>query len=291
MLSPEVILMIMLALQPAGRSIYSQTVVEQDAGPGCEQKNSLLCAMPKPNPQWDGKYTRPETAEEGTVRYAMIATTIYAVAHEMTWHAHPRCKPASVARWGNAKAPEECVAAWRERPWQGNTEQLIGYLLAVSFNESGFRRDVHAGIGKMSRGDPDKHGKGQSWGLGQRKLGASGLGQTQRGWAATQLVGLDEESTRRALVTITDGISRGRNACRSRLISSATGPTCVFGVYGGIWAPTGDKRIILRVKTLNRITELGKQFQAELKAERKAQQQDGTVAESTSAVAAVSGVK
>ncbi|MBW2672287.1 MAG: hypothetical protein JRD89_02575 [Deltaproteobacteria bacterium] len=291
MLNPELILMIMLALQPAGRSIYSQTVVQPDAGPGCEQKNSLLCAEPLPNPQWDGQHTRPETAAEGTERYRMIATVIHKVAGEMTWKAHPRCQPASVARWAKSKADTECAAAWRLRPWQGNTDKLIQYLLAVSFNESGFRRDVHAGKGKMSRGDPDKQGRGQSWGLGQRKLGASGNGKTTRGWTATQLVGLDEQSTERAIVTIVDGISRGRSACRSRLISSATGPTCVFGIYGGIWAATGDERIILRVKTFHRIAELSKQFQAEQRAELGAKPPEQRAAKSTSAPAAVSAAQ
>jgi hypothetical protein len=209
----------------------------------------------------------------------MIAETIHRVAARMTWRKHPHCQPASVARWSDKKAPEECLKAWRARPWQGSTKQLVHYLLAVIFNESGFRRDVHAGVGKMSRGDPDSHGRGQSWGLGQRKLGASGNAKTRRGWTARQLAGLDAASTERSIVTIVDGLSRGYNVCRSPWGPASRGPVCIFGIYGGIWAATGDKRIILRVRTYGRIDKLQDRFVAELAAKRAAEQPDDQPAE------------
>ncbi len=253
-----IILLIMLSLQPAGRSYYSQTVVEPDAPPACDNVNNLLCRAPKPNPEWDGKYTRPETEEEGRERYAMIAKVVDRVAHRMTWKKHPRCQPSSIARWNKNKAPKECQRAWHKRPWQGTPKQLKKYLLTVYFHESGFRRDIHAGKGKAAKGDLDKQGRGQSWGLGQRKLGASGNVKTIRGWRARHLVGLDEESTERMTMTTVDVLSRGFNACRSGLLSSTRGPICVFGVYGGIWAAAGDRRILTRVRTYNKIAELEK---------------------------------
>ncbi len=258
--------MIMLALKPAGRSPYSHTVVAADAPAGCDDANSLLCQPPKPNPDWDGQHTRPETEAEGRQRYALIARTIHRVAHQMTWQKHPRCQPASIARWSDDKAPEECERAWRARPWQGTADQLSYYLIAVFYNESGFRRDVHAGVGKMSKGDPDEQGKGQSWCMGQRKLGATGNAKTKRGWRARDRVGLATASTERCAITTVDVLSRAYNVCRSPWGPAARGPVCIFGIYGGIWAPAGDKRVALRVRSYRRIGQLEARFVAEIEA-------------------------
>lgn len=262
MLDPALILLVMLSLQPAGSSIYSQTVVPADSGAACDNPYSLLCAAPKPNPEWDGQHTRPETEQEGRARYAMIAGAIARVAERMTWRKHPRCQPATIARWSNVKPPKECERAWRARPWQSTSKQLVHYLLTVTYSESGFRRDVHAGKGTMSKGDPDKYGKGQSWCLGQRKLGATGSAKTKRGWRARDLVGLDVKSTERCLATAVDVLARARNVCRSPWGPEARGPVCIFGVYGGIWASTGNKSILARVRSYHKVLRLEKMHMA-----------------------------
>jgi hypothetical protein len=71
----EKIVAAMVALQPPGQSIYSQTVVEKNSPPGCDNQYSLLCAKPK----WSAvrkAWVRPETKAEGLARYRIIAEAV-----------------------------------------------------------------------------------------------------------------------------------------------------------------------------------------------------------------------
>lgn len=108
--------------------------------------------------------------------------------------------------------------------------ELMARVLTVVFHESGFRRDVHAGVGEFARGD-----RGQSWGLGQRLLGR---GTTRRGWFGHELVGVDIESTRRALATVGDNLIRCEGS---------------FACYGGVKDGRRSKAIAARVRTYERI--------------------------------------
>lgn len=108
---------------PPGRSIYSQVVVPETSEPTCEGP-SLLCARPKWSKHWQA-FTRPETAEEGTARYWVIAQ---AIAHVVP-----------------------------------KNRRLRALMLTVYNAESGLRRDVHAGIGGAARGDQGRScGLGQA---------------------------------------------------------------------------------------------------------------------------------
>lgn len=225
----EIVLALMVVLQPPGRSIYSLVEVAEGSPSACSDATSLLCAAPILDVE-RGAWVRPETRDEGIARYWTIAQEIAAVADRTTWKATAECpKRPSVRVVGGFGDPKNaCERAAVERPWTGSAEELARYLVTVSFHESGFRRDVHSGIGKFARGD-----NGKSWCLGQIMLGTSGRGKTTRGFAASSIVGVEAEPTRRCLQTAADKLALSRAFCVSPYGPGDVGPPCVTAVYGG----------------------------------------------------------
>ena len=94
-----------------------------------------------------------ETEEEGHARYAEIAQTAIEVAYD------PTTPPLFKGAYGRAST--------------------TALLLAVAFHESGFRRDVDLGLGKLARGS------GTDSCLMQIRVGA---GRTPQGWSHANLV-------------------------------------------------------------------------------------------------------
>jgi hypothetical protein len=94
-----------------------------------------------------------ETEAEGQARYAEIARTVVNVVYE------PTTQPLFRGAYGRAST--------------------AALLLAVAFHESGFRRDVDLGIGKLARGS------GTDSCLMQIRVGS---GRTPQGWSHTDLV-------------------------------------------------------------------------------------------------------
>jgi hypothetical protein len=226
---PEIVLALMLILQPPGRSIYSLVEVPEGSPPACDDATNLLCSAPVFDAS-RGAWVRPEARDEGIVRYWTIAQEIATVAEATTWQPTAECpKRPSVRVVGGFGDPKNaCERAALERPWSGKPEELARYLVVVSFHESGWRRDVHSGIGKFSKGD---HGK--SWCLGQIMLGESGRAKTTRGFQARSIVGVEPEPTRRCLQTAADKLALSRAFCASPYGPGDVGPSCVTAVYGG----------------------------------------------------------
>jgi hypothetical protein len=128
-----------------------------------------------------GRMTRPadavESAEEGKARYAMIARAIAEVSHD------PAERPVFGGRVGR--------------------ERTAALLLAVSYFESSWRRDVDLGLGKAAFGDT-----GRSCGLFQAHIGK---GTTGEGWSCTDLLSDRTRAVRSALASM----RRSANACRA----------------------------------------------------------------------------
>lgn len=210
----ETVLSLMLSLAPPGGSIYSQVEVSPYELDAPCSSPSLLCRAPRYNRALR-RYERAETREEGLRRYWTIAEAI-------------------------------------ERATPGQRLNAI-YAIAIMFNESGFRRDVHSGIGAHARGD-----NGLSNGLGQMLLRKGQL--TLTGYSAEQLVGLDPESTFRTASSVVSYAKIARKRCALGRDSGAyKGPACVFAEYGQVKTP-GDERILLREGTFSRLAQGGRRL-------------------------------
>lgn len=247
----EIVLALMLVLQPPGRSIYSLVEVPEGSPPACNDTTALLCAAPVFDATRSA-WVRPETRNEALARYWTIAQGIAAVAEATTWEPTPECprRPSVRVVGGFGDPKNTCERAALERPWTGKTEELARYLVTVSFHESGFRRDVHSGIGKFSKGD-----NGKSWCLGQIMLGTSGRGKTTRGFLATTIVGVDAEPTRRCLQTAADKLALSRAFCASPYGPGDVGPPCVTAVYGGSALLASTSIIRKRAITYRRLVD------------------------------------
>ena len=119
------VLAAMLSLAPPGHSAYSRTVV-----PECDKvcQSTRVCSDPGTicdAPSYSKgfrAYTRQENAEEGLRRYVGIAEAIADVAENL---------------------PE----------WRFDRRELADVITTHAFFESGFRADVHAGVGPAAYGD------------------------------------------------------------------------------------------------------------------------------------------
>ena len=231
------ILAAMLFLQPPGRSLYSVVVVDQTAQAPCSNPYDLLCQPPRWSEPHKG-YVVAESFEQGVERYALISRVLAQVVQEGKW------------------------ITPKDRLWK--------YTLTAVHAESGFRRDVHEGVGEASQGDcsweglPGKRkrvrGSCKSWCLGQVLLGTRGQTMTlnsdgktfTRGWYGKQLVGLDEEHTRRCLSTVVRYMDRAASYCVKNL-GKGQDVRCVMGAYGGGNLPFADARLLARARTYNKL--------------------------------------
>ncbi|HED37378.1 MAG TPA: hypothetical protein ENI76_03920, partial [Ignavibacteria bacterium] len=81
-----------------------------------------------------------ETSEDGKIRYGEISNAMISVAYDPSEH------PLFIGKYGRAKT--------------------LALLASIAWFESGYRRDVDLGLGKLSRGD-----SGKSWCMMQIMLG------------------------------------------------------------------------------------------------------------------------
>lgn len=229
----QAILAAMLFLQPPGKSIYSQVVVPENAPAPCKDVNSLLCLPPRWSEAHQA-FTVAESWEQGVARYATIA-----------------------------KAAEKVLYRQKRQSPRG---QLLRYLLAFTFHESGYRRDVHEGVGDAARGDCKwRTIKSKSGGTRRERIPGSCrshcLAQIMVGpeWSAAkiqgmrhdELVGLSLDRTKNCLGVAVDIIDRAYQYCSRR------GPRplayCVVTQYAGGMVPSKDRRVIARVRTVNKL--------------------------------------
>lgn len=218
------ILATMLRLQEPGQSMYSLVEVPAGSPPACPDRTSFLCRppryvspehMPLDPARPGGVWVRPETRAEGLARYWLIA------------------REAELAVCGGDPM---CTAAPND-----DQLELAAEVIATVFQESGFRRDVHAGKGPHARGDG-----GRSWGLGQVMAGTrpeSRVPWFDGGVEAGSLVGLTPAATARALAAVAVGL-RHNPRC--------TDVRCRFVTYMG-----GAHEVLLarRMATYHRVLE------------------------------------
>lgn len=215
----ELILAGMLHLQAPGQTIYSQIETAESPDPVCDEA-SILCIPPRWSDAHDA-FIRAEQKDEGVLRYMTIAAAIATVSEEE--HGHMK------------------------------TERMAQYLTTIAFSESGFRRDVHSGIGAESRGDcRETHGikHCNSVCLAQINFGASSS-KTIEGYDKEDLVGVDYASTRRCFQVAARHVLRSYSLCTT----SVKGPldACVFASYGGSPTLMSDPRIGERVRSLTKL--------------------------------------
>lgn len=208
-------------------------------------------------------FSRPETYEEGLERYVVIAQAAYEISRERSANTADEEDKKYCNGWSNYSS-ERCTEARKARPWKWAPDELM-YLLTITAQfESGFRRDVHSGLGESAKGDCSWYfadgrparpmAKGaervcKSNCLNQIKLevvrAARGdkRGQmlTVSGFAADEIVGIDLDSTKRCFHESAAILARSRGWCtssasgakkedwvESTLTAYGTGNTCIF---------------------------------------------------------------
>lgn len=217
------ILASMLTLATPGQSLYSRALVPAGSPRPCAALYDPHCAGPRLSLAHGG-WTVVEPYETGLRRWALIAQTLAEVVQAGTW--------------------------------QTPQEELIKLGLVAMFNESGFREDVHSGIGEAARGDchwaAGKDGKRHrlihtcaSHCLYQIHLG--GRQRSPDGWRGSELVGTSPEATKRCVLTGTRHLERAYQSCAQY---GTPGPVCIWSTYGGgIRDAAKDKRVLARVAT------------------------------------------
>lgn len=241
----------MIFLIAPGKSIYSMVTTTEDGAPAVRQKVNgqtvytldedveclphmdIGCYEPRLRDVTQNGYVlrsewqRPETYEEGIRRYAVLAKAIASVAEEGEWRLQ------------------------RGRLWR--------YLVTIAYHESGFRRDVHVGLGDAALGDCKwkvRNGRRSMVPGSCRSHGPFQMlfrnPRTTRmyGFEATDFLGDDFASSRRAALGAAKAIDQFYRYCRHR------GPrpfdACMFASYGGVTS-TRSRKITMRVKTLKKL--------------------------------------
>ena len=160
-----------------------------------------------------------ETAEEGHVRFADIARDLAAVLYE-----------------------EETKPLF---PGKRGRERTAAVVLAVAHLESGFRKDVDLGVGKIGRGD-----HGRSWCLMQVQAGVTGTvpsgNDLTRTYTGSDLV-TDRKKCFRAGIEM---IRQSLSACRDQPLKDR------LAVYASGSCDKGLAESQMRMALAGRITKL-----------------------------------
>jgi len=279
------ILASMLKMLMPGHSLYSQVPISTcdeacQSTPLCDNKADWRCVKPLFDKDLYEKYsdelkddkeailrsfTRPETFEEGLVRYAIIATAAGEVSEKTNRNlCKKQCDNAKYNAYGLCSSQtdnalkqcnddtdnqsnachNQCIT---DTPWLWSRKESIYMALTAAEEESGFRADVHGGTGSAGKGDckwahedglpapawsKNAHrvpGSCKSVCLGQINIGAGTV--MPWGWTADDLIGVDLGSTERCFTVITKVMSLSKNQCihtqGNKDIAKAT-----FAAYG-----------------------------------------------------------
>lgn len=193
------ILSALLALVPPGQSPFSLVPLPECGGPvlrlGDLPTGPEPAACAAPGVAWSshhGALVRLETAEEGVARYAVIARALEAVSLDAT-------TPADGGR-----------PLW---PWA--RRELVAGLLTIARHESGFRRDVHEGVGPAALGDcsTGRDGVRRCRSVCLVQVQTGGLDGRRGGRLGRDLVGIDVNSTAWCLRAGAELLARSRRAC------------------------------------------------------------------------------
>ena len=189
----ETILTAILSLVPAGLSPHSVVPLPACGGPALASDAPEECSAP--GVTWSphrGAFVRLETEAEGRARYATIAKALELVSLEAT------------------TAPDG------ERPlWPWARAELVAGLLTISRHESGFRRDVHEGVGPAALGDcsTGRDGVRRCRSVCLVQVQTGGLDARRGAWFGRDLVGLDVAATSRCLRAGAELLARSRWSC------------------------------------------------------------------------------
>jgi len=252
------VLAAMVYLIAPGHSPYSLVTVDTcdstcQATPLCQPATKLVCRAP----WWSShhkSFVRQENYVDGLKRYGTIAKVVAALSESMTWQKVDGCSP-----YGKG-ATAECKLLRKSRPWIGSTAELRRTVLTTMYRESGFRRDVHSGVGPAARGDckTDAHGQiipgtCRSHCLGQVLMRAKTT--PVDGYTKDQLVGMSLPATGRCLRATIRELSMARRYCAGSAGRAMAGAsTCVFMVYVGTSNPK-DGRIRARASTYAKLAK------------------------------------
>ncbi len=193
-------------------------------------------------------YTRPETYEEGLVRYQVIGEAVVKAALQSSQRVcKQQCKQLT-----DEKEVVTCHHSCNAyAPWKWSYKELAYLTLTVWGNESGFRGDVHGGVGPDGRGDCGylKAGKQvaantpgatrfcKSVCLGQANVGMGYVVVAGQRWYAKDLVGIDLASTYRCAMATMSTLARARGFCTGPMAPATTDwAGATLSMYG-----TGNK--------------------------------------------------
>lgn len=186
----ETILAAVLALAPTS-SPYSVVAMPECGAPPLTAESPAACSGATWSPS-RGAHVRSETADEARSRLETIARALDAVSLEAT------------------------AAEPGERPlWPWPRRELVAGLLAIARHESGFRRDVHEGVGPAALGDcsAGRDGVRRCRSVCLVQVQTGGLDAQRGRWLGRNLVGLDVESTSRCLRAGAELLARSRWSC------------------------------------------------------------------------------
>lgn len=237
----KTILTVLLQLGQPGRSPYSVVTM-----PECGNKTAPTCNVSEPvcdeptlgcrAPRWSdayGSWVRQEGKYEASQRFLTISKAISQVASE-----------------GSAEG-------W----WQWGSDNLAYSLATIAFHESGFRRDIHEGVGDASMGDCHTiAGKRSCRSVCLMQLNIGGLKGSVDGMLGEELVGSDFESTRKCIRAGAKIFARQRSFTARRAIAEWFEPTMSgYGSGSTMWTKSAwvsnRKRTFERFKKQTRIPE------------------------------------
>jgi len=209
-------------------------------------------------------YTRPETYEEGLVRYYIIAKADWDATLDMN---RPYCKSqCNKAKFETKKEAFAChKRCLRTAPWHWSRKEHAWAAMTIFAKESGFRADVHGGVTPQGLGDcrwekedgkwakPGSKGSRpilstcRSFCLGQHNLGPQGHARyAGHVWSGMDLVGIDYESTKRCALMTQKHLARSRLYCTGPLAPKFDDWAGVMFSMYGTGSRCDNKRLIRR---------------------------------------------
>lgn len=207
----KALLAMMVTVAPPGQSAHS-VVVEPSCGTDPAKPACDLAPAPRWSPYYKA-YVRRETKEEALRRYLLIARVIEKTATVMS---------APVKLDDGTEKPA---------PWPWSVSDLALSLVTIANHESGFRRDVHSGVGPSALGDCaywDIRGRrispehARAVGAAARtscrsvclmQINTGGLERARFGYMGKEMVGLDEASTERCFAAGAQAFAEARARC------------------------------------------------------------------------------
>ena len=201
-----------------------------------------------------------------------IAIWLYGLMTVVAPPGRPQFEPAAMESVAQAqeryKGISETIAKVAfdpaEQPIAGTSRSYTAaLLLSLSFHESGFRRDVDLGIGRMKLAKSGWNDHGRSWCMMQINLGTrqvpdtrpghegswreESVAQTEEGWWGTELLEDREKCFRAGLHVIrrTWGCKGGTAA---DALGKYAGGTCYTAADEQTAKDAGDEKLVARIK-------------------------------------------